>query len=111
MKKKRRGKLTGGLLFPQDNARVHYKHLSTTTATNCGFKILPYPSYSPDVAPSDYHLFPEMEKGMRGIKFQSTDDAKNHVLEFWKQYQFNNSHTKTLKTNKHDFSSHHAVRS
>ena len=62
MKKKRRGKLTGGLLFPQDNARVHSEQLSVPIATNCRFELLPPPPYSPDVAPSDYNLFPEIKK-------------------------------------------------
>ena len=51
IKKNRRGKLTGGLLFPQDNARVYSEQLSVPTATNCGFELLPHPPYSPDVAP------------------------------------------------------------
>ena len=95
MKKKRRGKLTGGLLFPQDSPRVHSEQLSVATATNCGFELLPHPPYSPAVAPSDYNLFPEIKKGLRGKRFQSTDDVKDHVLKFLKEQQLNNCHTKT----------------
>ena len=43
MKKKRRGKLTGGLLFPQHNAKVHSEQLLVPTATNCGFELLSHP--------------------------------------------------------------------
>ena len=95
LNKKRRGKLTGGLLFPQHDARVHSEQLSVPIASNCGFELLAHPPYSPDVAPSDYNLFPEIKKGLRGKRFQSTDDVKNHVLKFLKEPQLNNCHAKT----------------
>ena len=95
MKKKRRGKLTGGLLFPQDNARVHSEQMSVPIAINCGFELLPHPPYSPDVAPPDYNLIPEIKKGLRGKRFQSTDNVEDHVLKFLKKQHLNNCHTKT----------------
>jgi histone-lysine N-methyltransferase SETMAR len=30
------------------------------------FQCLDHPSYSPDLAPSDYHLFPGLKKQMKG---------------------------------------------
>jgi histone-lysine N-methyltransferase SETMAR len=31
-----------------------------------GFQCLDHPPYSPDLAPSDYHLFPGLEKQLKG---------------------------------------------
>ena len=36
-----------------------------------GFQCLDYPPYSPDLAPSDYHLFPGLEKQLKGRHFSS----------------------------------------
>ena len=36
-----------------------------------GFHFLDHPPYSPDLAPSDYHLFPGLKKQMKGGHFSS----------------------------------------
>jgi histone-lysine N-methyltransferase SETMAR len=44
-----------------------------------GWEILPHPPYSPDLAPSDFHLFPKMNKYLRGQRFHSSEDVQNEV--------------------------------
>ena len=58
--RKRRGKLTRGFLFLQDNAPVHTSQVAMTAATECGFEFLPHSQYSPDMAPSDFYLLPNL---------------------------------------------------
>ena len=53
--------------------------------------------YSPDLAPSDFFLFTKLKEHLKGVRFNSTDEAKhaaktwlrNHFAEFikngWKQ--------------------------
>jgi hypothetical protein len=42
-----------------------YPNVCTTEAiTNFGWIVLPHPLYSPDPAPSDYHLFGPLKKSM-----------------------------------------------
>ena len=36
-----------------------------------GYKLIPHPAYSPDLAPSDYFLFPNLKKDIRGRHFRS----------------------------------------
>ena len=36
-----------------------------------GFHFLDHPPYSPDLAPSDYHLFPGLKKQLKGSHFSS----------------------------------------
>jgi hypothetical protein len=38
-------------------------------------EVLKHNAYSPDLAPSDYRLFPNMKKDLNGTKFLSTEDA------------------------------------
>jgi len=55
-KEKRRGKLTTRVLFLHYNAPPH-RALATQKKLVClGFQGLDHPPYSPDLAPSDYHL-------------------------------------------------------
>ena len=57
--RKRQGKLTRSVLLLQDNDPAHSSQVAMTAATECGFKILPHPPYSTDMAPSDFYLFPD----------------------------------------------------
>ena len=41
---------------------------------NMGWDVLPHPPYSPDLAPSDYHLFGFVKNQMRG-KYYETNEA------------------------------------
>ena len=83
LKKKRRGKLSRGVLLLQDNAPAHTSRVAVAAAAECGYEILPHPPYSPDLAPSDYHLFPKLKSELRGRRYDDDDDvmdAANDVL-------------------------------
>jgi len=71
LKEKRRGKVIKVVLFLHDNAPAH-RALATQKKLACfGFQCLDHPSYSPGLAPSDYHLFPGLEKQLKGRHFSS----------------------------------------
>ena len=57
IKIKCRGKLTKGMLFHPDNAPVHKSVIAMAAIHGCGFELIEHPPYSPDLAPSDFHLF------------------------------------------------------
>ncbi|XP_048483622.1 histone-lysine N-methyltransferase SETMAR-like [Plutella xylostella] len=67
IKEKRRGKWSRGVLLLHDNAPVHKCHTATAALFNCGYESLIHPPYSPDLAPSDYYLFPKLKKELREI--------------------------------------------
>jgi histone-lysine N-methyltransferase SETMAR len=81
LKVKRRGKLSRGVLFHQDNASSHTSSVAMATIQECGFELLPHPPYSPDLAPSDYHLFPELKSKLSGVHFETDDDVIGAVEE------------------------------
>jgi histone-lysine N-methyltransferase SETMAR len=64
IKEKRRGKLHRGILFHQENAPVHMSLVSMGTIRDAGFELLDHSPYSPDPAPSDYFLFPQLKKSL-----------------------------------------------
>ncbi|EGI60951.1 Histone-lysine N-methyltransferase SETMAR, partial [Acromyrmex echinatior] len=40
-----------------------------------GYELLPHPPYSPDLAPCDFFLFPNLKKSLAGQKFQSNEEV------------------------------------
>ncbi|GBP91872.1 Protein bric-a-brac 1 [Eumeta japonica] len=59
---KRRGKLSRGVLFLQDNASVHTARASRQALKDTGISEIDHPPHSPDLAPSDYFLFSNLKK-------------------------------------------------
>ena len=66
--------LTKGVLFYQDNAPAHTLLVAMATIHNCVFKLVPHLPYLPDLAPFDFHLFPQMKKALADLRFARDDD-------------------------------------
>jgi len=49
---------------------------------NLGFTVLEHPAYSPDLAPSDYHIFGPLKDALRGCRFTSDEGVKEAVHEW-----------------------------
>lgn len=79
---KRCGLRKNGILLLHDNAPAHASVKATTSAKELGFKILPHPPYSPDLAPSDFHLFGPLKNSLRGIHF-GDDESVKAAVEQW----------------------------
>jgi hypothetical protein len=56
------GKVTKGLLFFHDKAPTHRALANQKILACLGFQCLDYTPYSPDLAPSDYRLFPGLKQ-------------------------------------------------
>jgi histone-lysine N-methyltransferase SETMAR len=75
------GMLTKGVLL-RDSARPH-----TASSTNALFKlfsweIFDHPSYSTDLAPSDYHLFTKMKVWLSTQRFHTKEELVDRVKEW-----------------------------
>jgi len=57
VKSKRRGRLSTSVLLQHDNARPHTAHSTVATIQDLSFECFPHPPYSPDLAPSDFHVW------------------------------------------------------
>jgi len=82
LKEERRGKLTKGVLFLYDNAPAHRVLATQKKLAYVGFQFLDHPPYSLDLAPSYYHLFPELKKQLKGRHF-SSDAEVIAAAETW----------------------------
>lgn len=79
VREKRRGMLTRGVLLLHDNAPVHACHVAQAAIRDAGFEQLPHPPYSPDLAPSDFHLFPHLKRHLRGQRFDNDNELVQAV--------------------------------
>ena len=82
MKEKRREKVTKGVLFLDDNALAHRALATQKKLTYLGFQCLNHPPCSPDLAPSDYHVFPGLKEQLKGRHF-SSDAEVIAAAETW----------------------------
>ena len=82
IREKRRYKLSKGILLQQDNARVHTCKIAMDAVERNGYELIPHPAYSPDLVPSDYFLFPNLKKDIRGRHFRSNEEVVAAVEEW-----------------------------
>ena len=47
-----------------------------------GYELIPHPVYSPDLANSDFFLFPNLKKNIRGRHFRSDEEVVTAVEEW-----------------------------
>jgi hypothetical protein len=60
-----------GVILKHDNARPHTANVTKAAIQELDWEILPHPPYSPDLAPSDYHLFRSLSNNLRGVSFNN----------------------------------------
>jgi len=87
LKEKRHGKFTKGVLFLHDNARAHPALATLKKPANLEFQSVDHRPCSPDLTPSDYHLFPGLKKQFKGRHF-SYDDEAIASAESWLDGQY-----------------------
>ncbi|KAG5335599.1 SETMR methyltransferase, partial [Acromyrmex charruanus] len=61
------------VLFHQDNAWVHTCPAPMAKFNEFRYELLPHPTYSPDLAPCDYFLFPNLKKSFGGKRFTTRE--------------------------------------
>jgi histone-lysine N-methyltransferase SETMAR len=79
LRKKRPGKLTMRPLLLHDNARPHTARNTVAVLKELGWDLMLHPPYSPDLAPSDFHLFPRLKETLRGQRFGTFLELKSEV--------------------------------
>ena len=82
IREKRRGKLSKGVLLQQDNARVPSWKIAMDAVERNRYEWIPHPAYSPDLAPSNFFLFPNLKKDIRGLHFRSDEEVVTAVEEW-----------------------------
>jgi len=55
-------------LLLHDNARPHTARATIDALETLKFEVLSHPPYSPDLAPSDFHFIPRLERDLKGTR-------------------------------------------
>lgn len=63
------------VLFHHDNVPAHTCAVATAKLVELGYEVVPHSAYSPDLAPSDFFLFPNLKKSLAGQKFESNAEV------------------------------------
>jgi histone-lysine N-methyltransferase SETMAR len=79
---KRCGLLTTSGSLLHDNAWPHTTHETVAKLKDLHFECLPHPLYSPDLAPSDFHVLVALKGELSGRKFGS-DEEDQEVVHNW----------------------------
>ncbi|XP_054729335.1 histone-lysine N-methyltransferase SETMAR-like [Anastrepha obliqua] len=64
------------VLFHQGNAPAHKSTIVMAKLHELHYKLLPHPPYFPDLAPSDYWLFPNLKRWLQGKIFRSNEEVE-----------------------------------
>ena len=62
-------------LFDNNNAPAHSSAIATEKLVELRYELLPHPPYSPDLAPCNFFLFPNMKKLFCGKRFTSNEEV------------------------------------
>jgi len=72
----------GDMLIQHDNARPHTSLRTQEAIAKFGWTVLPHPPNSPDLAPSDFHLFGPPKDALCGTRFE-VDESMIRAVRTW----------------------------
>ena len=77
---------SSGVYLQHHNSRLRTARHTLKQIQGLQLEVLPYPPYSPDLAPSDFHLFWPIEDSVCKRRFGSYEEVKEAV-HYWLVHQ------------------------
>jgi histone-lysine N-methyltransferase SETMAR len=71
-----------GPILLHDNARPHASHVTFQKLNELGYETLPHPPYSPDLSPTDYHFFNDLDNFLKQKTFANQTAVEYDFKEF-----------------------------
>ncbi|UYV68588.1 hypothetical protein LAZ67_6000140 [Cordylochernes scorpioides] len=71
------------LILQHDNAPARNATVVKNTIKDLGWELLPHPPYSPDLAPSDYHLFTSLGHALKNQEFSNSDILRKWLVDWF----------------------------
>jgi histone-lysine N-methyltransferase SETMAR len=71
--------LTSSVVLLHDNARPYTAAHTRALLEHFNWELFDHPPYSPDLAPSDYHLFTYLKNWLQSQCFNSNEDLMKGV--------------------------------
>jgi histone-lysine N-methyltransferase SETMAR len=83
---KRRGMLMRGVCILHDNACLHTARATHELLQFFKLEVLAPPPQSPDLAPSDCHLFSKLKESLAGKTFADNDEVEDAVMTLLREH-------------------------
>ncbi|UYV72294.1 SETMAR [Cordylochernes scorpioides] len=71
------------LILQHDNVPAHNATMVKNTIKHLGWELLPHPLYSPDLAPSDYHLFTSLGHALKNQESSNSDILRKWLVDWF----------------------------
>ncbi|KAF2351016.1 Myc-type basic helix-loop-helix (bHLH) domain [Trinorchestia longiramus] len=68
-----------GVILHHDNARPHTSRATKNLIEEFGWEVMHHPPYSPDLAPTDFHLFRSLQNHLMGQRLTSREEVQSNV--------------------------------
>jgi transposase len=85
------------IVLYHDNVRPHFACLTLGKIEKFGWKVLPLPPCSPDLTPSDDHLFGPLKDYMRSQHYKNDEAAQQTVCTWLQNTETDFCHSRILK--------------
>ena len=72
-------------ILRHDNARPHTSRQTQDALAQLKLPALPHPAYSPDLAPSDYFLFLQLKKHLKGNHYDSDEEVVAAIRQWCRE--------------------------
>lgn len=66
----------------KDHAPSHMSFIVANFLAQTNTPVIPYPPYSPDLAPCDFLLFPRLKRALKGKHWKTKGNIHKHVTMF-----------------------------
>jgi histone-lysine N-methyltransferase SETMAR len=74
--------LSSGVMLLHVNARRHAAARTQAMLQEFGWEVFEHTAYSPDLAPSNFHLFRKLKEFLGGRRFRSDEEVQDAVKEW-----------------------------
>ncbi|XP_076172565.1 histone-lysine N-methyltransferase SETMAR-like [Ptiloglossa arizonensis] len=74
------------VLFHHDNAPVYLSIITIAKQVKLPYELMPYPPYSPDLAPCNFFLFPNLKKWLSGKRFMSNKKVIGETQAYFTEF-------------------------
>jgi len=71
------------IIFHQDNAPLHTSVIAMAKLYELRYELLQQPPYSPDLVPSDFHLFPKLNIFLGGRRFPTKGELTAELERYF----------------------------
>jgi hypothetical protein len=72
-----------GVIIQHDNTQPKTANMTKVAIQELNWEILSHPPYSPNLAPSDYHLFCSPSNNLLGVSFNNDSELQNCLDDFF----------------------------